>query len=183
MQIITGKYRGRKLRSVPGDTTRPTLGRVKESMFDLLNPYIAGANVLDLFAGSGALGIECISRGASNVVFVDKEAESIKTIRINLKNDLSVCRLIKADYTDAIHLLSKQQMQFNLVLLDAPFDSDYAEHSLYLLHKHNLLADGTIVMLETSTKKELQKYPQKYIIEKSRSYGTITVHLLKYNKE
>ena len=183
MQVITGKFRGRKLKSVPTIETRPTLGRVKESIFDIINQYIAGSVVLDLFAGSGALGIECISRGAQQVVFVDNQKESLHTIKINLKNDLSQVKLIKADFIDAIYMLSKLNIKFNLVLLDPPFASDFVEKALYLLHKHSLLADGAIVMCEVSSKKGLQNYPQKYIIEKNKTYGTIGVVVLKYNKD
>ena len=183
MQIITGKFRGRKLKSVPTDQTRPTLGRVKESIFDIINEYISDSLVLDLFAGSGALGIECISRGAKQVVFVDNQKESLQTIKINLKNDLSQAKLIKADYTDAIYMLSKLNIKFNLVLLDPPFDSDYIEKTLYLLHKNELLEQDAIVMCEMSSKKGLQNYPKKYIIEKNKSYGTISVTILKYSKD
>lgn len=183
MQIITGKFRGRKLKSVPTDQTRPTLGRVKESIFDMINQYIESSMVLDLFAGSGALGIECISRGAKNVVFVDNQKESLQTIKQNLKNDLSQAKLIKADFIDALYMLSKLNIEFDLVLLDPPFDSDYLEKTLYLLHKYNLLSDDAIVMCEMSGKKVLQNYPQKYIIEKNKNYGTISVVIMKYNKD
>lgn len=183
MQVITGKFKGRKLKSVPTMQTRPTLGRVKESMFDMLNDYIQDSLVLDLFAGSGALGIECISRGAKSCVFVDNQKESLQTIRQNLKQDLSQAKLIKAEFIDAIYMLSRLEKQFSLVLLDPPFDSDYLEKSLYLLHKHNLLEDGAIVMCEMSGKKVLQNYPQKYIMLKEKNYGTISILILKYNKD
>ena len=183
MQIITGKFRGRKLRGVPTAETRPTLGRVKESIFDIINDYIPNSVVLDLFAGSGALGIECISRGAKQVVFVDNQKESLSTIKINLKNDLSQAKLIKADFSDAIHLMSKLNTKFNLVLLDPPFASDYLEKSLYLLHKYELLEDGAIIMCEKPSEKGLQNFPKKYILLKTKSYGTIAVEIFKYNKD
>lgn len=183
MQVITGKFRGRKLKGVPTSQTRPTLGRVKESIFDMLNEHIEGSMVLDLFAGSGALGIECISRGAKNVVFVDNQKESLQTIRQNLKNDLSQAKLIKADFVDALYMISKLNIEFDLVLLDPPFESDYLEKSLYLLHKYSLLAPDATVMCEMGSKKVLQNYPQKYIIEKNKNYGTISVSIMRYNKD
>ena len=183
MQVITGKFRGRKLKGVPTEKTRPTLGRVKESIFDIINEYISGKTVLDLFAGSGALGIECISRGAQSCVFVDNQKESLAIIKQNLKNDLSQAKLIKADYTDALYMISKTNIKFDLVLLDPPFDSDYLDNCLYLLHKNNLLNNNAIIMCEMSSKKELQNYPQKYIIIKNKNYGTISVSILKYNKD
>ena len=182
MQIIRGKYKGRKLIAVPTSETRPTLARIKGSMFDMLDEYIAGSTVLDLFAGSGALGIECVSRGAKKVVFVDNQKESIKTIKINLKNNLEGVELINTDYEDAIFALSRRNQKFNLVLLDPPFESDYLEKVLYFLHKKELLDDGAIVMCETSSKKLLQNYPQKYIMLKEKEYGYVKVVIFVYNK-
>lgn len=182
MQVISGKYSGRKLQSVPTDKTRPTLARVKESMFDIINPYIAGRTVLDLFAGSGALGIECLSRGAKKVVFVDLQPESIKTIKRNLRNFADDTELVEAEFEDALHKFSKQGKKFDLVLLDPPFDSEYIERALYLLHKNNLLENGTIVLAEMNSKKLLQNYPQKYIIIKERNYGTVAIKVFEYNK-
>ena len=91
MQVITGKYRARKLIAVDSDETRPTLARVKESIFNLIASYIENSVVLDLFAGSGSFGVECISRGAKSVVFVDQEEKAIKTIKVQqaLKNALT----------------------------------------------------------------------------------------------
>ncbi len=183
MQVITGKFRGRKLVSLPQETTRPTLGRAKESIFNLLNNYICGANVLDLFAGSGALGIECISRGANWVTFVDNNKECQKVVGKNLKNDWSGCEFIVADYDLALHKLGKLGKIYNLVLLDPPFDSDYLEKSLYLLHKNGLLDNNAIVMCEMNIKKDLQNYPQRYIIEKQKVYGIIKVDILRYKKD
>ncbi len=183
MQVITGKFRGRKLKGVPSELTRPTLGRVKESLFDIINNYIAGSDCLDLFAGSGALGIECLSRGANSVVFVDSNIESIRTIKQNLKNDITNCQLLQADYKDAIYKLSNMDKKFSLVLLDPPFNSDYLEESLYLMHKKELLQNGAMVICEKASKKVLQNYPQKYIINKCRDYGTISVVVLQYNKD
>ena len=182
MQVISGKYSGRKLESVPTDKTRPTLTRVKSSMFDIISSYIAGRNVLDLFAGSGALGIECLSRNAKSVVFVDNQNESIKTIKRNLRNFDDNVELVMSDFEDALHNFSKQNKKFDLVLLDPPFESEYIERALYLLHKNNLLDSGAIVLAEMNSKKVLQNYPQKYIIIKERDYGTIAIKVFEYNK-
>ncbi len=182
MQVITGKFRGRKLRSVPTDQTRPTLGRVKESMFDLLSEYIYDKEVLDLFAGSGALGIECLSRGAKHVTFVDNQKESIKTIGQNLKNEFEGTTIILGDYEETIFKLARQNKKFDLVLLDPPFESDYIEKVLYFLHKKDLLNDHAIILCETSSQKLLQNYPQKYIIKKNKNYGTIMLTIFEYVK-
>ncbi len=182
MQVITGKFKGRKLLSIDSSETRPTLGRVKESMFDLINEYISGKNVLDLFAGSGSLGIECLSRGAKKVTFVDSNMDCLKMVKKNLRNVLDDVVLIKNEYEDALHNLSKTEEKFDLVLLDPPFNSDYLEKTLYLLHKKDLLNDGAIILCEKATKKVLQNYPQKYIIKKNRNYGTIMLTIFEYVK-
>lgn len=182
MQVISGKYSGRKLEAVPTDKTRPTLARAKSSMFDMISDYISGSEVLDLFAGSGALGIECVSRNAKKVVFVDNQPESIKTIKRNLRKFDDDVELVLSDFDAALHNFGKQKRQFDLVLLDPPFDSDYVEKALYLLHKNNLVRDNAIVLAEMNSKKMLQNYPQKYIMIKEREYGTIAVKIFKYNK-
>lgn len=148
----------------------------------MINEHIAGRKVLDLFAGSGALGIECLSRGAEKVVFVDAQKESIKTIKQNLRNDTNGTELICSDFQDALHTFSKRNDAFDMVLLDPPFESEYLEKALYLLHKKELLCDGAIVVCEMSNKKVLQNYPQKYIMIKDKDYGTVKVVIFEYHK-
>ena len=107
MQIITGKYKGRKLQAVKSDLTRPTLARVKESIFNLIQWKVLDATVLDLFAGSGAFGIECISRGANKVYFVDRQLEAIKTIKINTRGISEDFTVLQSDFVQALQKLKK----------------------------------------------------------------------------
>ena len=108
MQIITGKYRARKLIGVDAETTRPTLARVKESIFNLIQWEIDGAVVLDLFAGSGAFGAECISRNAKKVYFVDKEQKAINTIKTNTKNMKEDFEILKNSFENALEDFSSK---------------------------------------------------------------------------
>lgn len=182
MQIITGKYRARKLKAVDSESTRPTLARVKESIFNLIFDKIAGAIVLDLFAGSGAFGAECISRGAEEVYFVDHEERAIKTIKLNTLNMTEKFEILKSDYVSAIDKFKARNIKFDLVYLDPPYDSDFAVNALELLQKKGLLSDGATVVVEHKLANDLQNVPSCYIIEKSKKYGIAYVDILGYSK-
>lgn len=180
MQIITGKYRARKLLAVDAETTRPTLARVKESIFNLIQWKIENAVVLDLFAGSGAFGAECISRGAKKVFFVDHEQKAIKTIKQNTKNMTEDFEVLNLSYIDALQKFSKQSVKFDLVYLDPPYKSDFAMNSLIYLAKNQLLCDGATVVVEHASQNDLQNLPECYIIEKSKKYGIAYVDVLTF---
>ena len=183
MQIITGKYRARKLVAVIGDTTRPTLARVKESIFNLIQFKVAGSVVLDLFAGSGAFGAECISRGAGKVYFVDREQNAINAIKENTKNMSEDFKILKTDFISALSELSRDEIKFDIIYLDPPYKSDYAVRALEKINELNLLAEDGIVVVEHESENDLLKMPACYIIEKSKKYGIAYVDILSKEKE
>ncbi len=180
MQIITGKYRARKLQAVDSISTRPTLARVKESIFNLIFDRITGKVVLDLFAGSGAFGAECISRGAEIVYFVDQEEKAIKTIKINTAKMTEKFEILKSNFIDALNKFKAQGLKFDLVYLDPPYDSDFAFKSLELLKKNQLLNIGATIVVEHKSANDLQNLQSCYIIEKSKKYGIAYVDVLKF---
>jgi len=180
MQIITGKYRARKLFAVDAETTRPTLARVKESIFNLVQWSIADAVVLDLFAGSGAFGAECISRGAKKVYFVDHEQKAIKTIKQNTKNMTEDFEILNLGFEDALKSFCAKGVKFDLVYLDPPYKSDYAMRALKILSENQLLADDATVVVEHAMQNDLQNLPDCYIIEKSKKYGIAYVDVLTF---
>ena len=182
MQIITGKYRARKLQAVKYEGTRPTLARVKESVFNLIFDRIAGSVVLDLFAGSGAFGAECISRGAKKVYFVDNEQEAIKTIKINTNKMVEDFEIIKIDYLSALLEFKKKGVKFGLVYLDPPYKSDFALKALQKLDELSLLEDGATIVVEHEFENDLQNLKECYIIEKSKKYGIAFVDVIKYSR-
>lgn len=182
MQIITGKYRARKLQAVDSIDTRPTLARVKESVFNLIFDRIAGAVVLDLFAGTGAFGAECISRSAEKVYFVDAAEKSIKTIKINTKNMIEDFEILKLDFVSALKDFKRKKVKFDLVYLDPPYKSDYAIKSLEMLDDFNLLNDNATIVVEHEFQNDLQNLKECYIIEKSKKYGIAFVDVLKYSR-
>ena len=183
MQIITGKYRARKLVTIPSESTRPTLARVKESIFNLIQDRIAGSIVLDLFAGSGAFGAECISRGAESVYFVDKNPEAISAINKNTRNMSENFQVVNSDYLAALDKFSKEGLRFDIVFLDPPYKSNFAAMSLEKIAELNLLAEDGIVVVEHESENDLQKLNECYIIEKSKKYGIAYVDILRQKRE
>ncbi len=183
MQIITGKYRARKLIAVSGDTTRPTLARVKESIFNLIQGKVQGSRVLDLFAGSGAFGAECISRGANAVYFVDREQNAINTIKENTKNMSEDFKIIKSDYLSALAEFAREGMTFDIIYLDPPYKSDFAIKALQKLADLSLLAQKGIVIVEHESENDLLKMPSYYIIEKTKKYGIAYIDILSKKEE
>lgn len=180
MQIITGKYRARKLQPVDAESTRPTLARVKESVFNLLQWQIENSVVLDLFAGSGAFGVECISRGAKKVFFVDNEQKAIKTIKVNTKNMTEDFEIIHSGYAEALRGFASRKIKFDLVYLDPPYKSYFAVNSLKILAELNLLENGATVVVEHALQNDLQNLPDCYIIKKSKKYGIAYVDVLTF---
>ncbi|MCR5553584.1 MAG: 16S rRNA (guanine(966)-N(2))-methyltransferase RsmD [bacterium] len=177
MNVITGKFKGRKLESIKSEQTRPTLARVKESIFCVIDSEIGGKVCLDLFAGSGAYGIECLSRGAKFVYFCDQNSECEKVIKRNLKNELDDCKIIVSDYVDALYMIKEK---LDLVFLDPPYDSNFGEKALYLLAKENKLNNGATIVFEHNNKKDLQTLPKGCIISKTKNYGDVVVEFIKF---
>lgn len=182
MQIITGKFAKRKLIAPKGDQTRPTLGRVKEALFSIIADRIAGATVLDLFAGSGAYAAECYSRGAKQVVLVDQSAEAKKAIATNLRQ--MEYTLIDLPAEHALNRLKNQHATFDIIFMDPPYDdAELATTTLRLISRFNLLNQNGIVVFETRDKNNLPKIPKSYIINDERTYGIAKILFLEQNNE
>lgn len=177
MRIISGKYRGKKLKEFELSTTKPTLDRVKESIFNLIQFDIIDSTVLDLFAGTGALGIECISRGAKKTVLVDNNPEAIKIIRENLSNIEGSHEVYSGDY---MSFLKNTKCTFDIILLDPPYATDYGEKAIDFIVKSNLLKDGGTIIFETSNEREFNFDYSGYNVKKKK-YGTVAVY--KMSKE
>ena len=154
MRVISGTLRGLKLKSPEGLGTRPTLDRVKEALFSMLFSRTADACVLDLFAGSGALGIEALSRGAAHCTFVDKGREPIAVIRENLKKTRLEERaeVVQADYSSYLKTCRKQ---FDLILLDPPYAEIFLETALKIISEIDILTNSGIIVCERPYEKSL----------------------------
>jgi 16S rRNA (guanine966-N2)-methyltransferase len=150
MRVITGKYRGRVLKGPKHQGLRPTADRVKEALFNIIGARIQAASFLDLFAGTGGIGIEALSRGARPVVFVDAHPASIKLLQSNLqfvgpKDDF---RIIHSDAAKALQLLALEHSSFDLIFLDPPFAAGLLEAALQLIFTGNLLRMGGLLIAE-----------------------------------
>jgi 16S rRNA (guanine966-N2)-methyltransferase len=157
LRVIAGTCKGRRLVSVPGHSTRPTRDNVKESIFNIIGPFFDGGNVLDAYAGTGALAIEALSRGMDSATLIDIEPLSLKTIRQNVTacGFLSACRIYRNDAKKAIPLLAKQSFRYDLVFLDPPYRYDVIPEMITLLQHHQLLEPNATIVAEHDANVEL----------------------------
>ncbi len=171
MRVITGTARGRKLKEPMGMDIRPTTDTVKEAIFSIIQFDIEGRRVLDLFAGTGQLGIECLSRGAASVTFVDQSKEAVKLVRENLAH----CQM-KADVVqaDSIGFIGRDG-KYDLILIDPPYDSDLMDKALEKIVAFDILNEGGIIVCENRTGRDVKALPAPYRVVKERKYGKIKV--------
>lgn len=181
MRVISGKARGLKLNTPKNNDVRPTTDRVKESLFNMINPYIMESDILDLFAGTGSLGIECLSRGANKCVFVDNSKESISIIKSNIKKARveNESIVINSDFKSVIHSLSLKNERFDVIFMDPPYYKDMFNDALRGIDENNLLKEDGIIVVEHDTK---DKFPDNILrLYKSREkkYGNTTLTFYK----
>ncbi len=161
MRIIAGKYRGRRLKTPPTDRTRPTSDRLRETLFNVLAPRIGGTRALDLCAGTGAVGIEALSRGAEHVTFVDQSRQMCALIEMNV-SALSVPRfefeIVNADAFDFLRKRKRGAAPFDLVFFDPPYAADY-ERVLSRIGEHTdkLLMGDAVVVVEHRKQRQLSE--------------------------
>ncbi len=147
MRIIAGKHRSRKLFTLEGESTRPSSDRLKEAMFSRLGGFFDGGVWLDLFAGCGAIGLEAISRGVSQVIFCDhdRQAQAVIEKNIALLNETDKCELIKADYRQAISSCMQRKLSFDVIFLDPPYAMDIDSIALQVVEADLIKADGWLI--------------------------------------
>ncbi|NIK10677.1 16S rRNA (guanine966-N2)-methyltransferase [Alkalibacillus almallahensis] len=186
MRVISGKYKGRNLKAVPGMSTRPTTDKVKESLFHRIGPFFDGGQVLDLFAGSGGLGIEALSRGAEHVVFVDAQSAAVKTIHNNLKT-LKVDQnydVFRQDAFRAIKAAGKQDRQFDYVFLDPPYGKVSFDKLFEALIDHKVLNVDAMIICEHDPNDTLPESQALFEKEHYDKYSnTIAVTVYRYEKQ
>ena len=150
MKIISGKYKGRNIEGHNLDGTRPTMERVKESLFAIIQNYLDGAVVLDLFSGSGNLGIEALSEGASFAYLVDYNKKASDTIKRNLNTiGIKDAEVINLDYKKALNYLKDKKI--DLIFLDPPYKTDFIEQSIKLIDEYNILSDEGLIICENDS--------------------------------
>jgi 16S rRNA (guanine966-N2)-methyltransferase len=182
LRIIAGELKGRKLVTVPGMQTRPTADRVRESIFNILGAGVRDALVLDLFAGTGAMGIEALSRGAESVVFADND----KTALTALAKNITMCTLenraniIKWNILKNLNIICSFPLAFNLVFIDPPYNKNMIKPTLSNLAKSRCLENGARVAIEHSPREPISLEDQNFKISDQRRYGKTLVSFLIY---
>jgi 16S rRNA (guanine966-N2)-methyltransferase len=178
LRIIGGRWRGRKLRFPPSPEIRPTPDRVRETLFNWLGPRMAGARCLDLFAGSGALGLESLSRGAAHVTFVERDAAAVRELRARLSEWDAIGA--EVEQGDALRFLSGRVSgkPFDIVFLDPPFGSDLLTVAARLLEEGQWLAPSALIYVECAARNGLPALPPNWATTKAKEAGEVGYHLL-----
>ena len=177
MRVITGSARGRRLKTPEGQDIRPTTDNVKESVFNILQFDIEGRRVLDLFAGTGQLGIECLSRGAREAVFIDADRDAVKIVKENLKTCGFSAPVLQQDALSYLNNCGK----FDLIFIDPPYDAGLYEPVLEKINSVDILSDGGIILCESRRETVLPEMRRPYYKKKEYRYGSVKLCL--YTKE
>lgn len=184
MRIISGQARGTKLYTLEGIATRPTLDRVKESLFNIIQKDIQDAKILDLFSGCGAIGIELLSRGAKRAVLCDNSKDAINIIKKNVQKTHfeNIAEIYNCDFKNLIKKLENQK--FDIIYIDPPYATDYIKESIENIIKYNLVDENTLIIIETDDETRILKQMEKMDVEitDKRKYGRATIIFLKYRK-
>ena len=182
LRIIAGELKGRKLRSVRGTKTRPTADRIREAIFSILAFQIQDATVLDLFAGTGAFGIEALSRGAKSVIFIDVDNDSISVLGENIKTFSleGLTKIFRWDLTRNLNCLNSLQSAFNLIFMDPPYNKNMIETTLFNLHYSQSMQNGARIIVEHSLQEPVSISQLPFKISDQRGYGKTLVSFLTY---
>ena len=176
MRIIAGEYKGRKLESPADNSIRPTTDKVKEALFSILSERIWGSKVLDLFSGTGNLGIEALSRGAELCVFADNSRESLRLIKGNIAHCKAQqgARVAAGDFKKVLMNLDEK---FDIILLDPPYGKGFLEPCFALIREYDLLAEGGVIVAEHRKEEEMPEELEGFTKEKERKYGIIKLSI------
>lgn len=175
MRVIAGSARGIKLQPIPGMDTRPTTDRVKESVFSIIQNHVHGAQVLDLFAGTGQLGIEALSRGAQHCDFVDHDRKALGVLRANITAARVADRAAVHAGTAAAFLARPRGTQYDLILLDPPYGGKNLNEALLAINRFDILSPSGIILCESALNDE---FGTPFIRGREYRYGTVQITVL-----
>lgn len=179
MKVISGIYKGRNIKGFDLEGTRPTMDRVKESLFAMIQEKIKDAIVLDLFTGTGNLAIESLSQGAKYAYVVDKNKKAVKTVCENVDTiGIKDINVINLDYKKALSYYKKNNITFDIIFLDPPYKTNFIEESIKLIDEYSLLKKDGIIIAENEDINKIV-YSSKYGVLKSKKYGDKWVVILK----
>lgn len=181
MRVISGTAKGRPLKAVPGVGTRPTTDKVKEAIFSMIGPYFDGGQVLDLFAGTGGLGIEALSRGMDKAVFIDIEKKSIDTIQHNLQTAglKDQAEIYRTDAARALKALGKREQQFQLVFLDPPYKMKVIAELIGTMEEYAIVDAETTIVVEHDAKDVQEDAIGSFQQQRRADYGDTAVTIYK----
>ena len=177
MRVVAGKYKGKNLASPKTDDVRPTTTRIKETLFNVLQGYVQGSTVLDLFAGSGSLGIEAISRGAKRVDFADKSRDSIALVKQNLKGIEGCYTVQNADFLAALRSANASGVKYDVIFLDPPYASSLGEAAIAKIIELDLLKKDGIIVFEHGSEKKFTLDDRRFKV-RTKAMGTITAEFI-----
>jgi 16S rRNA (guanine966-N2)-methyltransferase len=185
VRVVSGSAKGRPLKSVPGSGTRPTTDKVKEAVFSMIGPYFEGGTVLDLFAGTGGLGIEALSRGMERAIFVDMEPKSIETIKANLKitGMEKQSEVYRNDAARALKVLEKRGLILSVIFLDPPYRMKNADELMQQMHDRGLLHEDATIVVEHDSKYEYPDELNHFICSRKALYGETAITIYRYQVE
>ena len=177
MRIIAGKAKGRKLIPPATMETRPTLDRVKEAMFSMIQGYIPEAIVIDVFAGTGSLGLEAASRGAKEVYLVDKSSVTFPLLKQNVDNlgFGDFCFPLNMDSYDVLNMLHKKGKKFDLIFIDPPYCKEMIPEALKIIEENNMLNEDGIIVTKIDSIEDIYEGYRNIKLSRSKKYGNTTV--------
>lgn len=185
MRVISGIYRGRKLECLEGRDIRPTSDRVKESLFNILSSHVIESTFFDMFGGTGSIGIEAISRGASLAVFVDESIQSIKVLRANLEK-LGINEKVEVyntDYITAVNQLFKSKKKFDFIFIDPPYHLGIAQNALNVVDEQCILESNGMIIVEHNEEDTMPKNVGSLMMQRQRKYGSTILTFYKQLKK
>ena len=185
MRVVSGSCKGKALKAVPGNSTRPTTDKVKEAMFNMIGPYFDGGIGLDLFAGSGGLGIEALSRGLDKMIFVDRDGKAIQTIRDNIHScgfddQVEIYRNVAER---AIKALKKRDLLLDYIFLDPPYQKQQLKELLEFFDEQNIVDKKGIIVCEHGSEIHLPEVVGKFVKTKYEKYGIIAISIYLMGEE
>ncbi len=181
MRVIAGKYKGRRLQAPRGREIRPTSDRLRESIFNIIGAEIAGHNIIDIFAGTGAMGIEALSRGAAHAVFIDKHSRALDVVRANVEALKASHHgdIIRWDAGLNLRCLAALDLSFGLAFIDPPYNKGYADQALKHLAASNAMVPGGLVVLEHHHLEGISLQDKGMALQDQRRYGKTLVTFLR----
>ncbi|GAA4063920.1 16S rRNA (guanine(966)-N(2))-methyltransferase RsmD [Amphibacillus indicireducens] len=185
MRVVSGKLKGRSIETINNQLTRPTSDKVKESLFNMIGPYFKEGVALDLFAGSGGLGIEAISRGITHAVFVDQQRRAVQVIKKNLKllNIDGQAEVYQNDAFRALKALGKREAKFDLIFLDPPYEKNYYQDLIDEITKQRVATSNALIICEHGKSQVLPKKVREFNKIRTENYGSSIAISLYTRKE